>query len=402
MRDRTRPAAIYALMGIAVRIAERLGLHHDGSIFGLDAVRSEERRRMWWQLQSMEITVARIVGTLSLSTFASWDTKPPSNLEDSDFYPPPEVMPNERKGLTSMSSCLWKYSILKMHRESRGKDSSTSIAALSSPHTPLAEKDAAIDIIEKMLAERFLQYCELLNPLHVYMQIGIRQFILAARSNARQPTLVNAKLSEISLQTRDDLLGISSKSLEYFVMSQSTPSISGLSWENDNFFRVASCKYFYIKHRALNFNNSAHLTILVVYLVLEAYQRYDKHEVVDLWNLIGRVYNVHPNLMTAVDRPEVTFLARITVAAWQKYYVHMRQQNSSESGANPIGTPEWIRQVCYNFHLPLTDPSVATEDAAQPFDFDPAQLLPLDFDFDMIDWSSWEALLQGPTEDFAG
>ena len=94
-------------------------------------------------------------------------------------------------------------------------------------HVPLEEKDAKIDSIEKMLAERFLQYCELLNPLHVHVQIGIRQFVLAARSNARQPSLANAKISEMTQKTRDEMLEICAKSLEYFVMSQTTPSLLG-------------------------------------------------------------------------------------------------------------------------------------------------------------------------------
>jgi hypothetical protein len=235
-------------MGIASRVAERIGLHHDGSMFGLSVVRSEERRRIWWQLQFMELAVARLVGTLSLTIFASWDTKIPSNLEDGDFCLDPEVMPGERKGITSISPCLWRYSILQMRRQSLGRDSFEGVAWMLSPQLSLAEKDAKIDEIEKMLAERFLQHCELLNPLHVHMQIGIRQFVLAARSNARQPALVNAKISEVPPQTRNDLLEICSKSLEYFVMSQTTPSISGFRWGSDIFFQVASCTYFDIAH----------------------------------------------------------------------------------------------------------------------------------------------------------
>jgi hypothetical protein len=150
MRDRTRPAAIYPLMGIASRVAERMGLHHDGSMFGLSAVRSEERRRIWWQLQFMELAIARLVGTLSLTIFANWDTKIPSNLDDGDFCPDPEVMPGERKGITSISPCLWRYSILQMRRESLGKNRFEGMAWMFSPHLSLAEKDVQIDDIEKM------------------------------------------------------------------------------------------------------------------------------------------------------------------------------------------------------------------------------------------------------------
>jgi len=230
-------------MGIASRVAERMGLHRDGTTFGLSALRSEERRRIWWQLQFMELAVARLVGTLSLTIFATWDTKMPSNLEDFDFSPTTEVMPDESEGLTSTSPCLWRYSILQRRRDLLSKSHSGDLAWMLSPHMPLAEKDAKIDELEKILVERFLQHCELVNPLHIHMQIGIRLFVLAARSNVRQPTLVNAKISELLPQVRDDLLGICSKSLEYFVLSQTTPSISGFRWGNDIFFQVPSCKF---------------------------------------------------------------------------------------------------------------------------------------------------------------
>ncbi|KAL1612090.1 hypothetical protein SLS60_000313 [Paraconiothyrium brasiliense] len=372
-------------MGIASRIAERMGLHRDGSTFGLSALRSEERRRMWWQLQFMELSVARLIGVLSLTIFASWDTKMPSNLEDSDFSPTTEVMPNERKGLTSISPCLWRHSILQRRRELLGKNNSGDMAWIMSPHLSLAEKDAKIDELEETLMERFLRHCELFNPLHIHMQIGIRLFILAARGNVRQPTLVHAKISELLPQVRNDLLGICSKSLEYFVLSQTTPSISGFRWGNDIFFQVSSCKYFDKAGRAK-------LIDLVVYVILEAHQRSGEPQVEDIWSLIGRVFESHPDLMTAVNRPEVDFIARITVAAWQKYEIELRQQRSAIPGAIAIETPEWIRRLCHNFNLPLTDPSATTEEAAETFSSDPAQFLPENFDFDIIDWSAWEAL----------
>jgi hypothetical protein len=246
MRNRARPAVIYSLLGIACRIAERMGLHRDGSVFGFNAVRCEERRRIWWQLQYIEIAVARLVGNLSLTVFASsWDTKIPSNIEDSDLSLNSAAMPIERKGLTTISPCLWRYTIIQMNRETPGKDGFEKMTWPLSPHVPLEEKDAKIDRIEKMLAERFLQCCELLDSLHIHVQIGTRQFVLAARSSARQPSLANAKISEMTQKTRDEMLEICSKSLEYFIMSQTNPSLSGFRWGNEIHFQVTSCEYFH-------------------------------------------------------------------------------------------------------------------------------------------------------------
>ena len=244
MRDRALPAALFSLLGIANRIAVRMGLHRDGHLLGLGPLRTEERRRVWWQLQYLELTISAVVGSMSLTIFADWDTALPANLEDDDFQLDLETMPPERKGLTSMSHCLWRYRILYMQRQSRPTSGPVlDIAWLLSPHVPTAEKDAQIDITEKTLANLFLQHCELLNPLHIYIQVGIRQLVLAARRTARQPALVNAKISEMSMAERDDFLDICIKGLEYYMISQTTESLEGFKWHNENYFQWPSCKY---------------------------------------------------------------------------------------------------------------------------------------------------------------
>lgn len=61
MRNRAKPATSFSLLGVAVRIAQRMGLHRDGRALGLPPVQAEERRRVWWQLQYLEIAVAQLV-----------------------------------------------------------------------------------------------------------------------------------------------------------------------------------------------------------------------------------------------------------------------------------------------------------------------------------------------------
>jgi hypothetical protein len=243
MRDRARPAALFSLVGIASHTAVRMGLHRDVEILGLCVLRSEERRRTWWQLQYIDITVAGLVGSLSLTSFAGWDTKLPANLEDEDLSMDMQVLPDARKGLTGMSFCLWSYHILYMQRRMREPNKRNhDLMWLLSSDVSLADKDNQISTLQNELATMFLQHCELLNPFHVYIQIGIRQLILAARRTARQPALVNAKISEMSRSERDDFLDICIKGLEYFIVSQTTESLVRFRWHNERYFQWPSCK----------------------------------------------------------------------------------------------------------------------------------------------------------------
>lgn len=244
IRNLARPSAVHSLLGIASRIAERVGLHHDGDKLKIPVHRSEERRRMWWQLQHMECDMGLLIGNISMTIYADWDTKMPSNLEDRDLYPNLETLPAPRRGLTNISHCLWRYQILYMQRETRSSRGvpTKALPWMLSPSISLTEKDAMIDICEATLGSQFLQYCEPLNPLHVHIQIGVRLFVLAARRVARQPALVNVKISEMSTRERDEFLGICRRCLEYWVLSEGTESLRGYRWHNENYFPWPGCE----------------------------------------------------------------------------------------------------------------------------------------------------------------
>ena len=134
-----------------------------------------------------------------------------------------------------------------MQRETKGvNEAIQGLGWMLSPEVPLHEKDAKIDMLEKIFGEKFLQYCNPLDPLHTYIQIGIHQMILAARQSARQPTLVNAKFSAMSRDERDEFLKLSVKGLQYYIMSQTTESLRGYRWNNDSFFQYIACEDLHI------------------------------------------------------------------------------------------------------------------------------------------------------------
>lgn len=123
---------------------------------------------------------------------------------------------------------------------------------------------------------------------------------------------------------------------------------------------------------------------IVMYVVLEAHHRFDSDTVADLWALIGRVYTTRPESENVIARPEMASIARITLAAWRRHASHMRQQR------NEIEQPQWISDLCHNFDLPPVNSTLPTESPSLPLTPDTSMLLPVDFDFDVFDWSVWD------------
>ncbi|KAH8169376.1 fungal specific transcription factor domain-containing protein [Sarocladium implicatum] len=353
IRSRAHPGAVFSLLGIASRIAERMGLHRDGDVLGLSVLRSEERRRMWWQLQFMEIMLATQIGTLTIGVMGKWDSKMPANIDDDELGPETTSLPPERSSLTSMSNCLWRYTVLRFHRELRNGDRIL---------PTVGETGLMMDSIAETLRTKFVQHCELLNPLHVNLQLGICQIIIATKRLLHQPAFVNAKISNMSQFQRDELLDVGSQNLQYCNLVQTSEQLKGFRWNNNAFFPWAA----------------------FIYVILEANHRCEKAEVEDIWKTISRTYEVHEELRTADHRQDVTFAARITSSAWQRYQAHLRQL-----GASPKPNPDWITEVQKTFHLqqPVSGSKGPEERPATAESAD----LGFDLDLDMIDWSAWDA-----------
>ena len=235
MRNRANYSTSFSLLGIAIRIAQRLGLHRDGSVFGLSPVEAEERRRIWWQMQHMEISISQLLGCISMTLYADWDTKLPANIDDADVRPDMEALPVDRPGLTSMSHCLWRYFVLYLNRAFRRPDQGA--VWMKAADGSLSDKDALLERFRKPLAEKFLQHCELVNPLHVNIQISVQSFLLAIQRAIRQPDVTNTKISEMPQSARDDFLKICTKCMDYYILAETTASIAHFRWHNQCYFQ---------------------------------------------------------------------------------------------------------------------------------------------------------------------
>ncbi|EJU06051.1 hypothetical protein DACRYDRAFT_45478, partial [Dacryopinax primogenitus] len=84
----------WAQLGAAVRTAQALGLHRDGTKLGLDAFNTEYRRRVWTYLYHADRTHALILGRPPSISDDYTDTLPPSNIPDDALPTAQIVMPS--------------------------------------------------------------------------------------------------------------------------------------------------------------------------------------------------------------------------------------------------------------------------------------------------------------------
>jgi hypothetical protein len=149
----------------AIRIAQFLGLHRDGTKFGLDVFQTEMRRRIWAHLVLLDIDSARDHGIDPLISECASDTCAPLNIDDDDIYPEMPATSLQRQGFTDMTHCIARLEISHAFRR----------LAYSPPHPEynhgdhsrrtIQDKAASIRELQQRLKENYLDQCDHKKPL---------------------------------------------------------------------------------------------------------------------------------------------------------------------------------------------------------------------------------------------
>jgi hypothetical protein len=153
---------VWILNGLAVRIAQALGLHRDGERLRLSPFQSEIRRRIWWHLltrkrrgsedQALENTDRKLLVS---------NVRLPANLNDEDLYPGMERLPEPRKVWTPVTFSLITIELSKAMQQL------DDMIASSSPSKPPRE-EVRLRVMGETRAriENWLEYCNPVIPQH--------------------------------------------------------------------------------------------------------------------------------------------------------------------------------------------------------------------------------------------
>jgi hypothetical protein len=85
----------WILTGVAVRIAQRMGIHRDGDKLGLSPLDVQMRRLLFYQLLPLDGNASVLSGTGISVMPDAWDTQPPLNIDDDQIWPGMTETPQE-------------------------------------------------------------------------------------------------------------------------------------------------------------------------------------------------------------------------------------------------------------------------------------------------------------------
>ncbi|KAE8415103.1 fungal-specific transcription factor domain-containing protein [Aspergillus pseudocaelatus] len=383
LRASSDSQSIWSLCGVAVRMAQRIGLHRDGSELGLSIFETEMRRRLWRQLSILDATTAQSSGITSQLPYFSVDVLPPSNINDSELDPRMTDPPREHNGATEMMFVLARNEFGEwMRRWSKaGGDSHGGRGFLASSSLSYEAKDQAINELNRAFETKFLQYCDKSIPLH-YMSARLMVTVVCQmRFSAHHPRQYGEK-DHVSLAERDFVFSTCVQIMEGFEDCQSNEIIERYLWHVDN----------HIPWDAL------------IYALYELQTRIDEEETKISWVLIDSIYSRHYDQMR--NRPKTPLdiaMQGLILKAWKSHSEERTRRNRSLLPRPHIVSVLSERsERGASSHQPRSEPSMSesgtsqgrtTQDITTPGNvgmFDPLNK----FDLSPLDWSQWDDLLE--------
>lgn len=421
LRSSYQVDALFILSGIAIRLARKMGLHRDGTTLGLSPFETEMRRRLWWHLVHVDVRTAEVLGSKPSMDLSSpdVDVKMPLNVEDEDLSPDMKALPTERRGITSITLCLVRCELMNALRNferpsSHAPSPSSSTTTATKPNAStgytwlyatlpsLSHKTTVVSHVEDLLEQKYLRYCDPSNPLHTFVSIMIRAAICKMKLFAHNPRSFASRSAPPGKDgstmaptesEREVVLTNAMKLLEYVVFMQSSPmGMEKYMWQI----------------------GTSYLWNTMLYVLIESRHKKTGPEVERSWTLIGKVFELYPQVYEEQTGPVFTALGKWTLEVWGDYVRACKEKGLAE----PV-TPGYIDRIrqCRGLVKPIQDgakddqtgsPDVAENDigveipsqAYGPEIYDPGESLNtygfpnlMTFETDPNIWLEWENLI---------
>lgn len=169
---------VWTLTGLLIRLAQALGVHRDGQKFGLSPFETEMRRRLWWQICTLDVRASEDHGTDPSIVEQSFDTKFPLNVNDRDLSSDMKEPPEEHEGATEMTFDLIRYSVSTTVRRLSYMPPGPGPCRVKSSTITLADKERMIEDLHQYIEKKYLRHCDTTIPLH-WVTVTVARLIMA-------------------------------------------------------------------------------------------------------------------------------------------------------------------------------------------------------------------------------
>ncbi|KND87894.1 putative transcriptional regulatory protein [Tolypocladium ophioglossoides CBS 100239] len=319
------PRQVFCLIGIAVRIAQRMGLHRDPGGAGLPPFEVEQRRRLWWTIVGYDRRIGEMTGSTVTALSSGGDCKIPLNVNDSDLHIEGKDMPAPHTGPTEMMFALARTEIAMAVTSNSNRDSfkmnnpdkaspspQGSGAKTPTPTIRIAGQESLSYTLEGFCAHvegTYLAQCDPKIPLHLFTLTMTRQNLCKMRLINLLVRMHNPEAVPLKEIERESLFLEATQMIEYDNVVQSSESLQPFKWYSMHHFPFPA----------------------YMFLVQELRNRISGAPVERAWEAITANYDLR-GLLNNLHSPMHTAFGGIFIKAWD---AHAAAQKSSGRQVSP-------------------------------------------------------------------
>lgn len=323
VRDIYEPRVVWSLTGVAVRIAQGMGLERDGVSLGLPPFEIEMRRRIWWLLKTHDFRTAELCG---LAKFRDLDTGPestkwPTNVNDDQIYPGMPSLVAESNTLTDNIFVALRYELTNFAAgriaRFRRQGKNPSQFHLNASGSDEVEIDKAFREVEETLETKYIRYCDPSQPLHLFSMLIARFSMNVVRFLRHHPRRW-ASIEQTPHSERQWVWEVSIKLLEQHNMVLSNPQLKRFAWHG---------AYYQQWHAFIHVLDTLRANPLMA-------------DAEKAWQLIGNTYENTPYLIFDTKKPIHVAAGNLCLKAYND-----REAALQNGNIYPPPTPEFILQL---------------------------------------------------------
>ncbi|GKZ25201.1 hypothetical protein AbraIFM66951_000541 [Aspergillus brasiliensis] len=230
LRNEDDSRTVWSLTALIFHIAQAMGLHRDGIVFGLKPIETELRRRLWWHICLLDARSSEYHGCEPIVRDSAFDTRMPLNVEDADLTADMSELPVERIGTTGMYFCLIRCEVMQTMWKLSCVAPGLGGPRLGTGRPSLKEREALVQNLHDRLEDRYLQHCDISQPFHLASTFVARLMVARAWLVARYPLNEKEQGDNLSGPVRDQLFLSSIEVLKLSSLVLTNKKIARWSW----------------------------------------------------------------------------------------------------------------------------------------------------------------------------
>lgn len=191
------------MLGVAIRIAQRMGIHRESILAKRAPLEAEQSRRLWWSLVLFDSRISEMADHKTASLDPTWDCKVPLNVNDSDLRPEMREPPIAQEKPTDVLFAVVRSELADFVRHTAFYLDFTSPALkpifTTAQHNAIPES-IGLATLEKMIEDKYLQFCDPENPLHFMAIWWTRAYLAKCRFLEHHSRCSSSTLDQTDMQ----------------------------------------------------------------------------------------------------------------------------------------------------------------------------------------------------------